>query len=79
MCINYHIFGKFHVLGVAEGKMSFFRCKKYEAQEVLKNTRRNITLRKEFPTEVGPCHCFVKQRNDLSFRLFSPPRRFETF
>ena len=31
MCINYHIFGKFHVLGVAEGKTNFFRYKKYEA------------------------------------------------
>ena len=79
MCINYHIFVKFHVWGVDEGKMNFFRYKKYEAQKVLKNTGRDITLRKEFPTEVGPCHCFVKQRNYLSFRLFSPPRRFETF
>ena len=47
-------FGKFHVLGVAKGKMNFFRCKKYEAQKVLKNTGTDTTLRKEFPTEVGP-------------------------
>ena len=54
MCINYHIFGKFHVLGVTEGKTNFFRYKKYEAQKVPKNTGTDTTLRKEFPTEVRP-------------------------
>ena len=77
MCINYHIFRKFRVLGVAEGKTNFFRYKKYKAQKVLKNTGTDTTLRKEFPTEVGPWYCLVKQWNDLSSRLFSP--RFETF
>ena len=41
--------------------MNFFWCKKYEAQKVRKNTGTDTTLRKEFPTEVGPWYCFVKQ------------------